>query len=93
MTRRELEQMLKGKDGISTYKEAGIILDAFIMSLSEFLLTTGSATIPGFGTFKIVQQKARKGRNPRSGASVEVPAKLKVSFTAATAIKKVLNPK
>lgn len=43
--------------------------------------------IVGFGTFKTRHQKARTGRNPQTGASIEIPARNVVSFSAGKGLK------
>ena len=47
-------------------------------------------SIAGFGTFKVVDRKARKGRNPRTGEAVQIPASKAVKFTAGKALKEIL---
>ncbi len=41
----------------------------------------------GFGTFKVIQRKARKGRNPQTGAEINIPASRSVSFKVGKALK------
>jgi DNA-binding protein HU-beta len=41
----------------------------------------------GFGTFGVVKRKARKGRNPRTGAAINIPAAKSPKFTAGKALK------
>lgn len=44
-------------------------------------------TLPGIGKLKAVHKEARTGRNPSTGADIEIPAKTAVKFTAAKALK------
>ena len=49
----------------------------------EFQLINGeSLLIPGIGTFSVIQKAARLGRNPKTGDTVEIPAKKTVKFKA-----------
>ena len=43
-------------------------------------------TLVGLGTFRITECKARTGRNPKTGAAVEIPAKRKISFKGAKGV-------
>lgn len=45
----------------------------------------------GLGTLKVVQRAARTGRNPRTGAAVEIPAKRAAKFTPGKAVKEALK--
>jgi DNA-binding protein HU-beta len=44
-------------------------------------------TLVGFGTFSVVKRKSRKGRNPRTGAVITIPAAKLPKFTAGKALK------
>lgn len=46
---------------------------------------------PGFGSFQASERAARKGRNPKSGAEIDIPASTVMKFTAAKALKDMLN--
>ena len=47
-------------------------------------------SISGFGSFKVVQRKARKGRNPRTGEALQIPASKAVKFTPGKTLKENL---
>ena len=47
----------------------------------------------GFGTFKVSDRKARKGRNPQTGEEIDIPEAKVVKFTAGKALKVMLNKK
>lgn len=47
--------------------------------------------IAGFGTFKRTDRQARKGRNPKTGEELDIPAKKAPTFTALTAFKSKVN--
>ena len=48
---------------------------------------TGAFTFPGVGKLKLVNRKARMGRNPATGEEIKIPAKTVVKFTVAKAAK------
>lgn len=87
MTKAEMIKKLKKEAEIETYSEAGKILNTLLHIFSDALVTENSLALSGFGTFKIVQHSARKGRNPRTGKSISIPARKAVKFTSAKALK------
>ena len=48
-------------------------------------------TIIGFGSFSIVERKARMGRNPQTGQEIEIPSKKTVKFNPAEKLKEEVN--
>ena len=48
-------------------------------------------SLPGFGKFKVADRPAREGRNPSTGATIQIAASKKVGFTAAKALKDKLG--
>ena len=57
-------------------------------AITQVLLKRGTVEINGFGAFALCQRKARLARNPRTGARVDVPAKVAVKFKPAGALKR-----
>ncbi len=65
------------------------VLDRIVSAARE-----GEAvSLYGFGTFKVAERGARKGRNPRTGEAVKIAASRTVKFTPARALKTTLNKK
>ncbi len=64
-----------------------IVLNALGDVTHAELKKGGDVTIPGIGKLTVKKTEARTGRNPRTGASVEIPAKRKPVFAAAKALK------
>jgi DNA-binding protein HU-beta len=56
------------------------------MAVSE-VRANGEFTVPGFGKLKKTQRKAREGRNPATGATIQIPAKTTVKFSLGKAMK------
>ncbi|MCL0040381.1 HU family DNA-binding protein, partial [Thermodesulfovibrionales bacterium] len=55
-------------------------------------LTDGQkVTLVGFGTFSVFERKARKGRNPRTGEEIEIPAAKVPKFTAGKTLKEAVR--
>lgn len=51
----------------------------------------GEAYLFGLGKIKVVQRAARKGRNPRTGAAIDVPARKAAKYTASRAVQDVFK--
>ena len=66
---------------------AGKALALITDSISQAMRKGEKVTFVGFGTFSVVQRKARKGRNPRTGKEIKIAAKKAPKFTAGAALK------
>jgi DNA-binding protein HU-beta len=49
-------------------------INSFTASITEVLKTGDKITLPSFGTFLVSNRSARKGRNPRTGEEIDIPA-------------------
>lgn len=90
MTKAELIKQLKEKTGLATLAQAEIAHETLFSLLGNALKNGDSIAISGFGSFKPVKRAARKGRNPRSGAEIQIPASTAVKFTPSKALKESL---
>ena len=80
MTKAELIDMM-AQDAKITKEKAGLALNAFIEGVQDALKAKdGKVQLTGFGTFSKIRQKARKGRNPQTGAPIKIKAKNVVKF-------------
>lgn len=66
-------------------------IDAFLDYLTEMLAKGRKVTLGGFGTFLVRKRKARKGRNPRTGTELVIPASLAVRFRAGERLKRAIR--
>lgn len=67
---------------------AGEALDAALEAISKALARKdGKVSLPGFGTFKRRERAARTGRNPKTGAPLNIKAAIVPAFTAGTVLK------
>ncbi|MCP4653371.1 MAG: HU family DNA-binding protein [Candidatus Omnitrophica bacterium] len=71
-------------------KEAKEIVEALLDSIKKSLKKKDPVAISGFGTFKVKQTKARQGRNPKTGETIQIPAKKKVAFRASKELKELV---
>ena len=86
MTKSETLQALADKLG-KTRKEAGEILDAIIALAVAETKKNGEFTFPGLGKLQKKHRDARMGRNPATGASIQIPAKTVLKFRVAKQAK------
>ena len=89
MNKSELVEAIAGA-GLSK-SDATKALDATISAITGSLKNGQSVTIVGFGTFMVRESKARMGRNPRTGESIQINASKRPSFKAGKALKDALN--
>lgn len=61
-------------------KEADLLVNTFLDSIVAALHKGEGVELRGFGSFRLRDRRARQGRNPRSGQSIEVPPKRVVYF-------------
>ena len=74
-----------------TKDNASKALDAIFQTITESLKEKEPVTITGFGSFKVTNREARKGRNPRTGDTIEIAASSSPSFTASKVFKDMLK--
>ncbi len=66
-------------------------LDAVIDSITESLTKGDPVALVGFGTFAVKERAARAGRNPQTGATIQIAAATVPSFKAGKALKDAVN--
>jgi len=67
------------------------VLDAFVKAVSEGLASNGKVALPGLGSFTKTVRKARNGRNPKTGETIQIPEKTGVKFKAASQLNESVN--
>ncbi|HOZ53977.1 MAG TPA: HU family DNA-binding protein [Bacilli bacterium] len=90
MTKNDLVEAIAKKAGL-TKADAARSLDAFTESVTKALKSGGKVALVGFGTFKTAKRAASTARNPKTGATVNVPARIAVSFKAGSKLKEAVN--
>lgn len=91
MTKAELVDKIFAKADLPTKSKAEEALDAVIDCLQEALASGETITFTGFGSFKVNERAERKGRNPRSGEEITIPACKVVKFTPGKNLKDALK--
>jgi nucleoid DNA-binding protein len=85
----QLIQMLADKSGLSK-KDQAAQLEAFVETLTGLLRKGEKINITGLGIFKVADRKAREGRNPRTGETIQIKASKKLRFTASKVLKEAV---
>ena len=86
MTKSETLQALADKLGIAR-KQAAEMMDAIIALAVAETKKSGEFTFPGLGKLQKKHRDARMGRNPATGASIQIPAKTVLKFRVAKQAK------
>ena len=76
---------------VKTKKDAQAAVDCVLSSITKALEKGDAVTLIGFGTFKVVERKARKGRNPQTGEEIYIAASKVPKFTAGKALKEAVK--
>jgi len=90
MTKQDLVSKIAEDAGISK-KAAEDALSSFISSVKGALASGDSISLIGFGTFGVSARNARTGRNPQTGAEIQIPARKVPTFKAGKGLKEAVN--
>jgi DNA-binding protein HU-beta len=90
MNKTDLVNSIAKETGLSKSK-SGEVVDAFVNAVSESLKNGEKVTLVGFGTFDTTHRNARKGRNPKNGDIIDIPAKTVAKFKAGSSLNKNVN--
>ncbi len=90
MNKAQLIDRVSAEAGISK-AAAGRALDAMTESINESLVKNETVTLIGFGTFSVRDRAARSGRNPQTGAPIEIAASKIPAFKAGKSLKDTVN--
>lgn len=89
MTKAELVAEIAKKSNL-TKADAERALNSFVDVAKNILKREESLTLSGFGSFVVAKRKARKGRNPRTGETINIKASKVVRFRAGKALREGL---
>ena len=90
MNKRELIAAVAEKAEVSK-KEAEAVVKATFDTITAAMVAGDKVQLIGFGTFETRARAARKGKNPRTGEAVKIPASKAVSFKVGKALKDSLK--
>ncbi len=92
MTKDEMIAIMAENSGI-TKKQANEALQTFMGNVTSQLKKGEKVSFSGFGTFSVSNRKARKGRNPQTGAEINIPATKVPVFKAGKHLKEAIKKK
>jgi len=90
MVKTDLVNFVAENAGL-TKADATKALEAVISGVTAGLKKEGKVTVTGFATFTAKKKAASKGRNPRTGETVNIPARVAVTIKAGSKLKDALN--
>lgn len=91
MTKNELAGKVADSAGLGV-GQARDAVEATFEAIAGELAGGGEVSVAGFGKFSVSKRAARTGRNPATGATIQIAASNAPKFSAASALKKQLNP-
>lgn len=91
MNKNELAAQIV-KDKNITKVDALKVIDSLVeIAANELKTKNGKLTLVGFGTFRTIIKKQKKGRNPRTGADIIIPQKRVVKFVPGKKLKELVG--
>jgi len=92
MTKADLVELVAVRVHL-TKKDTEVVIDSILDSISKALSSKddGKVELRGFGSFRVRERRARQGRNPQSGATVQVPPKRVPFFKAGKELKALVD--
>lgn len=90
MNKTELVERIAEKADLSR-RDAESAVDAALRTIEEQLANGGEIALTGFGKFHVASRGARTGRNPQTGAPIEIKASRVPRFSAGSKLKQVVN--
>ena len=90
MNKGELIEEATGKTGL-TKRETGNIVDAMTEAITDAVSREERVTLVGFGTFQVMERKARRGVNPQTRETIQIPAKKVAKFVPAKKLREAVR--
>jgi len=90
MNKKELIESIASAADISK-ASAEKALNGTLAAIAETLKKGDKVTLVGFGTFSVSNREARQGRNPQTGANIQIPAKKVAKFKAGSKLSETIN--
>lgn len=91
MTKDGLVDAVMSAAGMETKAAAQRAVEAVFDSITKTMGRGEDVAITGFGTFRVAKSAARQGRNPKTGATIQIAASIKPKFRAGKALKEAVK--
>lgn len=92
MNTTDLVDAIAKETGMTKVDSKNVLYGIFDI-ISQNLKSGDEVRVSGFGTFVGKKQEARQGRNPQTGAAIQIPASVQAKFRPAKELKDTLNQK
>jgi len=90
MTKQDLVAQVAKQTNLSMRAAKGAV-DSVFSSVADALKRDEKVVVTGFGTFLVRKRAARKGRNPQTGAEIQIPSTKTPGFTAGKSLKRMVK--
>jgi len=90
MNKAELVEEVADQTGL-TKRVSREAIDVITSAIADSLAREERVTLVGFGTFQVMERKARRGRNPQTGKELQIPAKKVPKFKAGRGLKEAVE--
>ena len=90
MNKADVTEEVANQTGL-TKKTSRKAVDAVISAITDSLAREERVTLVGFGTFQVMERKTRKGVNPQTGKTIEIPAKRVPKFRPGKSLREVIE--
>jgi DNA-binding protein HU-beta len=90
MNKAEFVEQIAEKSEL-TRRDAEIAVEAALRTIEEQLARGSEITLTGFGKFHVADRGARQGRNPQTGAPIQIKASRVPRFSAGSKLKQLVN--
>lgn len=90
MNKAELVEEVADQTGL-TKRVSREVVDAIVSAITDSLAREERVTLVGFGSFQVMQRKARRGRNPQTGRELQIPAKKVPKFKAGRGLREAVE--
>ena len=91
MTKADIVESVYERLGGFSKKEAAAIVETILDVMKEALADEGQVKISSFGTFSVRAKRQRTGRNPKTGAAIQIKARKVLTFKPSTVLRQVIN--
>ncbi len=91
MTQQELVERMASEAKIKNKAAVGRALKSVVGAIRSEVQAGRKIGIAGLGVFEPRERKARKGRNPRTGETLDIPARRSIRFRASSSLKKAIR--
>lgn len=90
MTKTDLIAAVTEKSGASK-KDTAAVIESTLQVITDTLKSGDKVIITGFGTFETTKKEARTGRNPHTGETIDIPARISPKFKPGSVLKNAVK--